>query len=77
MYYFILIFLQLSTFAHGLINLDWQTLHDEVTIRYFPPDLFYDSQDPDEIWNYMGRNISCSVQVTKNNKDGDRDDVEG
>ena len=49
--------------AHGLINLDWQTLHDEVTIRYFSPDLFYQSQDPEEIWNYMGRNISCSVQV--------------
>ena len=49
--------------AHGLINLDWQTLHDEVTIRYFSPDLFYQSQDPEELWNYMGKNISCSVQV--------------
>lgn len=59
----VLLLFQFFSLTQGLINLDWQTLHDEVTIRYFSPDLFYQSQDPEEIWNYMGRNISCSVQV--------------
>merc|ERR1719188_1306070 len=48
-------------FSECLIQLDWPTLHREVTLRYFSPDKYFDSQDPSEIWNDMGANITCTV----------------
>jgi len=47
--------------APGLINNDWETLARETTIRYFSPDSFIPSEDPDDIWD-MGENITCSVE---------------
>jgi len=49
-------------FSSSLINLDWETLKNEVTLRYFSPDYYFPSEDADEIWFGMGMNISCSVQ---------------
>jgi len=46
----------------GLINNDWDTLARETTIRYFSPDWYYPSDDPEEIWNKMGGNITCLVE---------------
>merc|ERR1719500_2490678 len=48
--------------ASGLIQNDWDTLARETTIRYFSPDSYFSSQDPDEIWDVMGENITCSVE---------------
>ena len=52
----------LSDPSPGLIQNDWETLARETTIRYFSPDSYYPSQDPDEIWDVMGENITCSVE---------------
>merc|ERR550517_1055742 len=43
----------------ALINTDWKTLNREVTLKYFSPDQYYFSQDPEEIWREMGANITC------------------
>jgi len=51
----------LSEPAPGLIQNDWETLARETTIRYFSPDSYFPSQDPNEIWDVMGENITCSV----------------
>jgi len=48
-------------FSDCLIEVDWPTLHREVTLRYFSSDKYYDSQNPSEIWNDMGANITCTV----------------
>jgi len=48
-------------FSDCLIEVDWPTLHREVTLRYFSPDKYHDSQNPSEIWNDMGANITCTV----------------
>merc|ERR1712227_1201634 len=57
-----LLFLQRIFLSQCLINLDWATLEREVTIRYFSPDLYIPSQDVDDLWYGMGRNITCRVQ---------------
>merc|ERR1712227_281878 len=49
-------------FSSCLIDLDWETLKNEVTLRYFSPDYYFPSVDADEIWYGMGMNISCTVQ---------------
>jgi len=48
--------------APGLIQNDWETLARETTIRYFSPAAYFPSQDPDEIWDMMGENITCRVE---------------
>jgi len=53
--------LYISQLCSGLIRLDWETLSNEVTIRYFHPDFYFESSHPQEIWDSMGENISCSV----------------
>merc|ERR1719150_349977 len=45
--------------SRALINTDWKTLNREVTLKYFSPDQYYFSQDPEEIWREMGANITC------------------
>merc|ERR1712025_712610 len=57
----LLFFSETILFSECLIQLDWPTLHREVTLRYFSPDKYFDSQDPSEIWNDMGANITCTV----------------
>jgi len=47
--------------SFGLIQNDWETLAREVTIRYFSPSRYVSSDDPDEIWNNMGENITCRI----------------
>ena len=49
------------SFAVGLIRLDWETLSREVTLRYFSSENYYASSDPQEIWDEMGENITCTV----------------
>jgi len=43
-----------------LISLDWATIRDNTTIRYFSPYLWYPSDNPEEIWA-MGQDVYCSV----------------
>merc|ERR1711892_942948 len=54
-------FLCCVTMASGLIRLDWETLSSEVALRYFNPENYYASTDPQEIWDQMGENITCTV----------------
>ena len=49
------------SFTVGLIRLDWETLSREVTLRYFSSENYYASSDPQEIWDEMGENITCTV----------------
>merc|ERR1719450_494572 len=56
-----LVVLSLTTFTQALINTDWKTLNREVTLKYFSPDDYYYSQDPEEIWREMGVNITCTA----------------
>merc|ERR1712025_435476 len=57
----LLFFSETILFSECLIQLDWPTLHREVTLRYFSPEKYFDSQDASEIWNDMGANITCTV----------------
>ena len=49
------------SYTAGLIRLDWETLSMEVTLRYFSSENYYASSDPQEIWEQMGENITCTV----------------
>jgi len=56
-----LVVLSLTSLTQALINTDWKTLNREVTLKYFSPDDYYYSQDPEEIWREMGVNITCTA----------------
>jgi len=57
-----ILILQSVFLSSSLINLDWQKIEQDVTLRYFSPKRFSSSENPEEIWNGMGQNITCNIQ---------------
>jgi len=48
-----------------LIQNDWSKLESQVTLRYFSPGDFSPSENAEEIWQIMGKNIDCHIQDNK------------